>query len=313
MRVFECVDALIGHTPLVRLRQLSDEFGILAYAKLEFYNPGGSVKDRLGLALVLDAEKQGLLGPGSLIVEPTSGNTGIGLAMVAVHRGYRVVLTMPDTASLERQILFQAFGAELVLTPGRLGMVGAIQRAEQLVRETPGAVTLRQFDNPANVDIHRQSTGPEIWEDTEGEVSLVVAGIGTGGTISGIGEYLKSQKSDIQIIGVEPEESSILLGHEPGPHKIQGIGAGFVPSILNRSVIDEVVAVSQDAAMAAAREIAATEGILCGISGGAALEAARHILQRSAVPRGPVVVILPDSGERYLSTALYRKQVVPHV
>lgn len=313
MRVFESVDALIGQTPLVRLRQLSEEFGILSCAKLEFYNPGGSVKDRLGLALVLDAEERGLLSPGSLIVEPTSGNTGIGLAMVAVHRGYRVVLTMPDTASLERQILFQAFGAELVLTPGRLGMLGAIGRAEQLVRETPGAVTLRQFDNPANVAIHRQTTGPEIWEATEGKVSLVVAGIGTGGTISGIGEYLKAQNPAIQIVGVEPEESSVLLGHDPGPHKIQGIGAGFVPSILNRSVIDQVIAVSQDSAMSAARDIAAKEGILCGISGGAALEATRHILQKSAAPRGPVVVILPDSGERYLSTALYRKELLPHV
>lgn len=313
MRVFECVDALIGHTPLVRLRQLSDEFGVLCCGKLEFYNPGGSVKDRLGLALVLDAERRGLLSRGSVIVEPTSGNTGVGLAMVAVHRGYRVVLTMPDTASLERQILFQAFGAELVLTPGGLGMVGAIQRAEQLVRETPGAATLRQFDNPANVDIHRQTTGPEIWEDTEGEVSLVVAGIGTGGTISGIGEYLKSQNPTIQMVGVEPEESSVLLGHDPGPHKIQGIGAGFVPRILNRSVIDHIIAVSQDSAMEAARDIAAQEGILCGISSGAALEATRRVLRTFPPKRGPVVVVLPDSGERYLSTVLYRKELFPHV
>lgn len=308
MRIFECIDALIGHTPLVRLRQLSEESGIFCCAKLESFNPGGSVKDRLGLALVLDAEQRGLITKGSTIVEPTSGNTGIGIAMVAVHRGYRVVLTMPDTASLERRILFQAFGAELILTPGKLGMLGAIQRALDVVRETPGAVTLRQFDNPANVEIHRQTTGPEIWEDTEGQVSLVVAGIGTGGTISGVGEYLKARNPAVRIVGVEPEESSVLRGGQPGPHKIQGIGPGFVPSILNRSVIDDVIAVPQDRAMAAARSLAQKEGVLCGISGGAALEALRRILRDSTKPTGPAVVILPDSGERYLSTILYRKE-----
>ncbi len=311
--MFECIDALIGHTPLVRLRHLSDEFGVLCCGKLESFNPGGSVKDRLGLALVLDAERRGLIAKGSTIVEPTSGNTGIGMAMVAVHRGYRVVLTMPDTASLERRILFQAFGAELILTPGRLGMTGAIQRALELVRDQPGAVTLRQFENPANVEIHRQTTGPEIWEDTDGQVSMVVAGIGTGGTISGVGEYLKERNSDIRIVGVEPQESSVLLGGQPGPHKIQGIGAGFVPSILNRSVIDDVIAVSQDAAMDAARTLAEEEGVLCGISGGAALEALRRILMNSTKPTGPVVVILPDSGERYLSTMLFRKESAQHV
>ncbi len=313
MRMFECIDALIGHTPLVRLRQLSDETGVLCCAKLESFNPGGSVKDRLGLALVLDAEKRGRIRKGSTIVEPTSGNTGIGVAMVAVHRGYRVILTMPDTASLERRILFEAFGAELLLTPGRLGMLGAIQRAEEVVRDTPGAVTLRQFDNLANVEIHRDTTGPEIWEDTDGQVSMVVSGIGTGGTISGVGEYLKSRNPLIRIVGVEPKESSVLLGGEPGPHKIQGIGPGFVPSILNQSVIDLVMPVSQDDAMSEARSLAATEGILCGISGGAALVAARQALAQTKAPDGPVVVVLPDSGERYLSTALYRKEPGQHV
>lgn len=312
MRVYESVDELIGRTPLVRLRQLSSDSGCSVYGKLESRNPGGSVKDRLGLAMILDAEAHGLLVPGGTIVEPTSGNTGIGLAMVAAHRGYRVLLTMPETASLERRMLFMAFGAELILTPGRLGMVGAIQKAEALVREIAGAVTLRQFDNPANVAIHRETTGPEIWQDTDGKVSAVVAGVGTGGTITGVGEYLKSKNPKISVIAVEPKESAVLKGEEPGPHKIQGLGAGFVPKILNRDIIDGVIAVSSEDAMMAARQLALEEGVLAGISGGAALIGASQWLSGQPSRHGLIVVILPDSGERYLSTSLYQGQV-PHV
>ncbi|MCL5971363.1 MAG: cysteine synthase A [Firmicutes bacterium] len=308
MRLYESVDELIGRTPLVRLRRLSEGSGWAVYGKLESNNPGGSVKDRLGLAMVLDAEARGILTPGGTIVEPTSGNTGIGLAMVAVHRGYRVLLTMPETASLERRMLFTAFGAELVLTPGRLGMVGAIQKAEELVQEIPDAVTLRQFDNPANVEIHRKTTGPEIWQDTDGSVTALIAGVGTGGTITGIGEYLKSHNPRISVVAVEPKESSVLMGENPGPHKIQGLGAGFVPKILNRQVIDDIVPVAGDEAMAQARIVALEEGILTGISGGAALAGAREWLARHASSTGLAVVILPDSGERYLSTSLYQGQ-----
>lgn len=296
---------LIGHTPLVRLRHLSDETGHEILAKLESCNPAGSVKDRIALSMVQAAEQQGQLQPGGVIIEPTSGNTGIGLAMVAAVRGYRCILVMPETASMERRLLFQAYGAVLELTPGRLGMPGAIERADQLVRATPGAITLRQFDNPANPAVHAKTTGPEIWHDTDGLVDILVAGIGTGGTISGAGSFLKTQKPAIRIIGVEPEESAVLHGQPPGPHKIQGIGAGFVPQVLDQGILDEVVTVSGEDAMAECRRLIRQEGILAGISGGAAVCAVRSVLKRETRDKRNVVVILPDSGERYLSTALF--------
>ncbi len=307
MRTYNSVCDLIGMTPLVKLEELSDKSHCLVFGKLESFNPGGSVKDRIALNMVNAAEKAGVLQPGGTIIEPTSGNTGVGLAMVAAKLGYRCILVMPDSASIERRQLFQAFGAQVELTPGRTGMRGAIGRAKQMESEVAGAVSLHQFDNPANPLTHYQTTGPEIWRDTEGEVAAVVAGIGTGGTISGVAAYLKEKNPAIQIIGVEPEESAVLTGGPAGSHKIQGIGAGFVPNTLNRAVVDQVLTIASDEAFAAAKRLARKEGILAGISSGAAVAATQHWLESSGRVGQMVVVILPDSGERYLSTALYRE------
>ncbi|OLZ10735.1 cysteine synthase A [Sulfobacillus thermosulfidooxidans] len=308
MRTFESVCDLIGRTPLVKLQKISELRKCLIYGKLESYNPGGSVKDRIALNMVAHAEKEGILRPGGVIIEPTSGNTGVGLAMVAAKRGYRCILTMPDTASIERRLLFQAFGAEVELTPGKFGMVGAISRAAELEKEIPGAMSLHQFENPANPEIHRLTTGPEIWEDTEGMVTAVVAGIGTGGTITGIAQYLKERNPAIDIIGVEPAESPVISGGNPGPHKIQGIGAGFVPKTLDVSLLDYVIPISSEEAFHTARDLARSEGLLVGISSGAAIAAANQWLMQEHREHATIVVILPDSGERYLSTALYQEE-----
>ncbi|WP_053959304.1 cysteine synthase A [Sulfobacillus thermosulfidooxidans] len=308
MRTFESVCDLIGRTPLVKLQKISELRKCLIYGKLESYNPGGSVKDRIALNMVSHAEREGILRPGGVIIEPTSGNTGVGLAMVAAKRGYRCILTMPDTASIERRLLFQAFGAEVELTPGKFGMVGAISRAAELEKEIPGAISLHQFENPANPEIHRMTTGPEIWEDTEGMVTAVVAGIGTGGTITGIAQYLKERNPAIDIIGVEPAESPVISGGNPGPHKIQGIGAGFVPKTLDVSLLDYVIPISSEEAFHTARDLARSEGLLVGISSGAAIAAANEWLMQENREHATIVVILPDSGERYLSTALYQEE-----
>ena len=306
MRIYDSVEALIGQTPLIRLRHVSERTGNLVLGKIESRNPGGSVKDRIAWAMVRQAEQSGQLRAGGTIVEPTSGNTGIGLAMVAAARGYRCILVMPETSSLERRMLFAAFGAEVRLISGALGMRGAISHAEDMLKTMDGAIMLRQFDNPANPEVHQATTGPEIWNDTDGKVDVVVSGIGTGGTATGVGRYLKRLKPTVQIVGVEPEESQVLRGHEAGPHKIQGIGAGFVPAVLDQSLLDDVVPVSSQSAFDRARILAATEGILVGISGGAAVAAAEAWLSRSASSEKVVVVILPDSGERYLSTGIFQ-------
>ncbi|MGE5604169.1 MAG: cysteine synthase A, partial [Bacteroidota bacterium] len=273
--------------------------------KLELFNPGGSVKDRIGLAMIQAAEKSGELRPGSVIIEPTSGNTGIGLASVAAARGYRLILTMPETMSVERRKLLAAYGAELVLTPGSQGMAGAIRKAEELAAEIKGSFIPQQFKNPANPDIHRQTTALEIWNDTEGKVDLVVAGVGTGGTITGVAEVLKAKKNGLKAIAVEPADSPVLSGGQPGPHKIQGIGAGFVPETLNTKIIDEIIKVTTEEAFSASRKLARGEGILIGISSGAALHAALQVAARPENKGKLLVVILPDTGERYLSTGLF--------
>jgi cysteine synthase A len=304
-RIHEDVTKTVGNTPLVRLNRVTEGVDATVVAKLEFANPGGSVKDRIGVAIVDAAEASGELPPGGTIVEATSGNTGIALAMVGAARGYPVVLTMPETASKERRGLLRAFGAELILTPGPDGMRGAVERAEQIAAERPGAVLARQFANEANPAIHRATTAEEIWADTDGQVDVVVAGIGTGGTITGIGQALKARKPGLQVIGVEPAESPILNGGEPGPHKIQGIGANFVPEILDTTVYDEVVDVDAETAMATARDVARREGLLVGISSGAAIWAALEVAGRPESAGKLIVVIVPSFGERYLSTPLY--------
>ena len=304
MNVFENVTALIGRTPLVKVNKLFGETNATVLAKLEFYNPANSVKDRIGVAMVDAAEAAGVLEPGGTIVEATSGNTGIALAMVGAARGYDVVLTMPETMSKERRALLRAFGAELVLTPGPEGMRGAVNKANEIAAER-GGVLVRQFENPANVDIHRRTTAEEIWADTDGTVDIVVAGVGTGGTISGVGQVLKERKPGVQMVAVEPAESPILSGGQPGPHKIQGIGANFVPEILDRSVLDEVVTVSSEDAVAMAREAARAEGLLVGISSGAALKAAGELAARPENTGKTIVVVIPSFGERYLSSVLY--------
>ncbi len=306
MRIYDTVESLIGQTPLLRLRSVSERTGNLVLGKMESRNPGGSVKDRIAWAMVRQAEESGELRAKGTIIEPTSGNTGIGLAMVSAARGYRCILVMPETASLERRMLFAAFGAEVHLTPGASGMRGAISEAEEMLKTMGHAIMLRQFDNPANPAVHQATTGPEIWNDTDGKVDVVISGIGTGGTATGVGQYLKRLKSSVQIVGVEPEESQVLAGGDAGPHKIQGIGAGFVPGVLDQSVLDDVVAVSSQAALDSARALAVNEGILVGISAGAAVAAAKNWLLRSAVSEKVVVVILPDSGERYLSTGVFQ-------
>ncbi len=304
MQIYDDVTTLVGRTPLVRLNRIFGDTKATVLAKLEFYNPANSVKDRIGVAMIDAAEASGQLKPGGTIVEATSGNTGIALAMVGAARGYRVVLTMPETMSKERRALLRAFGAELVLTPGSEGMRGAVARAEAIGAEE-GAVLVRQFANPANVDIHRRTTAEEIWNDTDGTVDYLVAGIGTGGTISGVGQILKERKPEVKIVAVEPKESAILSGGQPGPHKIQGIGANFIPEILDRSVIDEILPQNAETAVEYARLAAAQEGLLVGISSGAALAAAAELAARDETAGKTIVVIIPSFGERYLSTILY--------
>jgi cysteine synthase A len=304
-KIYDDVTQLIGNTPLVRINKLTKGSGATVLAKLEFYNPANSVKDRLGVAIIDAAAKDGSLKPGGTIVEATSGNTGIALAFVAAARGYKVVLTMPETMSLERRALLRAFGAELILTPGPAGMKGAVEESERIVTERPGAVLARQFANAANPEIHRKTTAIEIWNDTDGKVDIVVAGVGTGGTITGVGEVLKAKKPGVQIIAVEPAESPILNGGEPGPHKIQGIGANFIPEILNREIYDEVIDVDSETAVATARAAAREEGLLVGISSGAALHAASIVAKRPENKGKTIVVIIPSFGERYLSSVLY--------
>lgn len=302
---------LIGNTPLLEMNHYGKAQEITqarVLAKLEYLNPAGSVKDRVALAMIEDAEEKGVLSPGATIIEPTSGNTGIGLACVAAAKGYRTILTLPDTMSVERRTLLKAYGAELVLTEGAKGMKGAIAKAEELKESIPGAVILGQFDNPANPAAHRASTGPEIWEDTEGNVDIFVAGIGTGGTITGIGSYLKSKNPAVQVVAVEPKDSPVLSGGAPGPHKLQGIGAGFVPSILDTEVYDEVIQVTTQEAYEAGRRIAHTEGILVGISSGAAMYAAEVLAKRPENAGKVIVVLLPDSGDRYLSTPMFTEE-----
>jgi cysteine synthase A len=304
-RIFDDATKLIGNTPLVRINALNEGSSATILAKLEFYNPANSVKDRLGVAIVDAAEAAGDLKPGGTIVEATSGNTGIALAMVGAARGYNVVLTMPETMSKERRALLRAFGAELILTPGPGGMKGAIDAAEEIAAQRPGSILARQFANEANPEIHRKTTAVEIWDDTDGEVDIVVAGIGTGGTITGVGEVLKAKKPSVQIIGVEPAESPILNGGAPGPHKIQGIGANFVPDILNTEIYDEIIDVDSETAVATARAAARREGLLVGISSGAALHAATEVAKRPENAGKTIVVIIPSFGERYLSSILY--------
>ena len=304
-QIAENITEVVGRTPLVRLNRLPEGTGANVLAKLEFYNPAASVKDRIGVAIIDAAEKSGELQPGGTIVEGTSGNTGIALAFVGAARGYKVVLTMPETASVERRVVLRAFGAEVVLTPGAEGMKGAVARAEEIVANTPGAILARQFANEANPAIHRATTGPEIWADTDGAVDILVSGIGTGGTITGAGGFLKEQKPDLKVVAVEPVDSPILTGGTPGPHKIQGIGANFVPDVLDRDVYDEVIDVATPDAVATARSLASDEGILGGISSGAAVWAALEVAKRPESNGKTIVVIVPDFGERYLSTLLY--------
>ena len=306
-RVANNLTELIGKTPLLNLKGYSEKEGVEAnlIGKLEYYNPAGSVKDRIAWAIFKDAEDSGKLTPDSVIIEPTSGNTGIGLASVAAARGYRLILTMPETMSIERRKLLAAYGAELVLTEGEKGMKGAIAKAQELAEETPNSFVPGQFVNPVNPQIHRETTGPEIWEDLDGNVDILVAGIGTGGTITGAGEYLKSKNPDLKIVAVEPAGSPLLSEGTTGPHKIQGIGAGFVPDTLNTKIYDEIITVENDDAFAQGKEIAKEEGILVGISAGAALRAAIELAKRPENKGKNIVVILPDNGERYLSTALF--------
>jgi len=304
-RIYDDVTQLVGNTPLVRLNRLTEGAGATVVGKLEFYNPASSVKDRIGVAIVDAAEASGELPPGGTIVEATSGNTGIALAMVGAARGYDVVLTMPETMSKERRALLRAYGAELVLTPGALGMRGAVERSLEIAAERPGAVLARQFANAANPEVHRRTTAEEIWADTDGGVDILVAGIGTGGTITGVGQVLKDRKPGVQIVGVEPAESPILNGGAPGPHKIQGIGANFVPEILDREVYDEIIDVDAETSVAVARDAARREGLLVGISSGAAIHAAVQVANRPENAGKLIVVIIPSYGERYLSSILY--------
>ncbi|HIU48036.1 MAG TPA: cysteine synthase A [Candidatus Avimonoglobus intestinipullorum] len=307
MRIYKSITELVGHTPLLELTNYERENQIEAtlLAKLEAFNPAGSAKDRIAKAMLDDAEQRGFLKPGATIIEPTSGNTGIGLAAVAAARGYRLILTMPETMSVERRNLLKAYGAQIVLTDGAKGMRGAIEKAEELHRDTPGSFIPGQFENPANPAVHKATTGPEIWTDTDGAVDIFVAGVGTGGTITGVGQYLKEQNPAIQVVAVEPADSPVLSKGKAGPHQLQGIGAGFVPDTLDPSVYDEIITVSTEEAFAAGNALAKREGILVGISSGAALHAAAQVAKRPGNKGKTVVVLLPDTGERYLSTPMF--------
>ena len=303
--IYSDITKTVGRTPLVRLNRITEGTVAEIYAKVESFNPLSSIKDRIGLAMIEDAETRGVLKKDSVIIEPTSGNTGVALAFVAAAKGYKLILTMPETMSIERRQLLAIFGAQLVLTPGPEGMKGAVRRAEELTKETPNAVLLQQFSNPANPEIHRKTTAEEIWNDTDGKVDIVVAGVGTGGTITGISEVIKKCNPSFKAIAVEPADSPVLSGGKPGPHKIQGIGAGFIPDVYNKNVVDEIVLVKSDDAGVTARQAARLEGLLIGISGGAALWAALEVAKRPQNKGKKIVVIIPDTGERYLSTWLF--------
>jgi len=306
-KIFNNLTDLIGGTPLLRLNRVAKGLEADVLVKLESFNPGGSVKDRIGFSMIKDAEERGLLNKDSVIIEPTSGNTGIALAFVAAARGYRLILTMPDTMSVERRNLLKAYGAELVLTPGGKGMKGAIEAAEELAAKTPNSFVPHQFQNPANPEIHRATTAEEIWNDTDGKVDFVVGGVGTGGTITGVGEVIKKRKTGFNLVAVEPFDSPVLSGGTPGPHKIQGIGAGFVPQVLNTDVIDEIYKVKNEEAFTTSRRLAKEEGLLVGISGGAAVFAGLQIASRPENKGKQIVIVLPDTGERYLSTTLFEE------
>ena len=305
--IYSSAQQLVGNTPIVRLQKIEKEYALSArlLVKLEFFNPGGSAKDRVALAMIRDAEDRGLLTPGGTIIEPTSGNTGIGLAVIAACRGYRAIIVMPDSMSRERQLLMKAYGAQVVLTPGALGMTGAIQKAKELAREVPGSFIPDQFCNPANAAAHFATTGPEIWEDTDGKVDIFVAGVGTGGTVTGTGAFLKAQDPNIRVVAVEPAASPLLSGGKAGPHGLQGIGANFIPEVLDRDVLDAVIPVTEEDAYAAAKLLGRSEGILVGISSGAALHAAISLAKDPENAGKTVVALLPDTGDRYLSTGLF--------
>jgi cysteine synthase A len=306
-RIFSDITKTVGNTPLVRINKLTEGMGATVLAKLEFFNPLSSVKDRIGVAMIEDAEKRGVLKKGSVIIEPTSGNTGIALAFVAASKGYKLILTMPDTMSVERRQLLRILGAEVVLTEGAKGMKGAVEKAEDLARRTPNSFLPQQFNNLANPAIHRKTTAEEVWNDTDGKVDIFIAGIGTGGTITGVAEVLKKKKPSVKAIGIEPVDSPVLSGGKPGPHKIQGIGAGFVPAVLNRKVLDEIIKVSNEDAGDLARRLARQEGIFAGISSGAAMWVALEVAKRKESKGKTIVVVLPDTGERYLSTWLFEE------
>ena len=305
MKIYESISGLVGNTPLLRVNNYNKDGKADILAKLEYFNPAGSAKDRVGMAMIAAAEEQGILKQGGTIIEPTSGNTGVGLAAVGSAKGYRVILTMPDTMSVERRMLLKAFGAEVILTEGAKGMSGAIEKAQELNREIEGSIIAGQFENPANSAIHRSTTGPEIWRDTDGKVDIFVAGVGTGGTITGVGEYLKIMNPDVKVVAVEPSDSPLLSQGKAGPHKIQGIGVNFVPDVLNKDIIDEIITVTSEDAFASAKKVARSEGILVGISSGAALYAAAQLAMLPENAGKTIVALLPDTGERYLSTGIF--------